>query len=166
MSTAGGIWTGLVISSKSPISKRFVSFDIVKIINILVCVFWFCNFFTNLTCFLISFSLSFSHGFILLNLCALFLYHLSFSPLAMEIYYQSSIFIWITFICRLPVFANHSQSQVINTLQAIHNQWWSQEFKSGGARSKDKIESKKLININNKINKLLYDNVIVIQNLT
>ena len=34
-----------------------------------------------------------------------------------------------------------------------------------GARLKDKIENKKLININNKINKQLYDNVIVIQNL-
>ena len=34
-----------------------------------------------------------------------------------------------------------------------------------GARLKDKIENKKLININNKISKQLYDNVIVIQNL-
>jgi len=47
-----------------------------------------------------------------------------------------------------------------------HRQWQSQEFRSGGARLKDKIGSKKLININNKINKQLYDNVIVIQNLT
>ena len=44
LSTAGGIWTGLVISSKSLISKRFVSFEIVEIINLLVCVFWFRNF--------------------------------------------------------------------------------------------------------------------------
>jgi len=39
---------------------------------------------------------------------------------------------------------------------------------SGGARNLGqggKIKSKKLININNKINKLLYYNVIVIQNL-
>ena len=35
-----------------------------------------------------------------------------------------------------------------------------------GARLKDKIGNKKLININNKISKQLYDNVIVIQNLT
>ena len=40
----------------------------------------------------------------------------------------------------------------------------------GGARLKDKIGKKKinlkkLININNKISKQLYDNVIVIQNL-
>ena len=40
-----------------------------------------------------------------------------------------------------------------------------------GARLKDKIESKKLIwkiliNINNKVNKQLYANVIVIHNLT
>ena len=41
-------------------------------------------------------------------------------------------------------------------------QWQSQEFRSGGARLKDKIGSKKLININNQINKQLYDNVIVI----
>ena len=50
-------------------------------------------------------------------------------------------------------------------------QWRSQEFRSGGARLKDKIGSKKLIlkkliNINNKISKQLYDNVIVIRNLT
>ena len=41
----------------------------------------------------------------------------------------------------------------------------------GGARLKNKIRNKKinlkkLININNKISKQLYDNVIVIQNLT
>ena len=36
----------------------------------------------------------------------------------------------------------------------------------GGARLKDKIGNKKLININNKISKELYDNLIVIQNLT
>ena len=35
-----------------------------------------------------------------------------------------------------------------------------------GARLKNKIGNKKLININNKISKQLYDNVIVIQNLT
>ena len=51
------------------------------------------------------------------------------------------------------------------------NQWRSQEFRSKGARLKDKIGSKKLIlkkliNINNKISRQLYDNVIVIQNLT
>ena len=42
--TTAGIWTGLVISSQSPISEKFVSFDIVEIINLLVCVFWFRNF--------------------------------------------------------------------------------------------------------------------------
>ena len=36
----------------------------------------------------------------------------------------------------------------------------------GGVRLKDKIGNKKLININNKISKELYDNLIVIQNLT
>ena len=45
-------------------------------------------------------------------------------------------------------------------------QWRSQEFRLGGARLKDKTGSKKLINNNNKISKQLYDNVIVIQNLT
>ena len=35
-----------------------------------------------------------------------------------------------------------------------------------GARLKDMIENKKIININNKISKQLYDNVIVIPNLT
>ena len=45
-------------------------------------------------------------------------------------------------------------------------QWRSQEFMLGGARLKDKIGNKKLININNKISKQLYDNVIVIKNLT
>ena len=45
-------------------------------------------------------------------------------------------------------------------------QWRSQEFMLGGARLKDKIGNKKLININNKISKQLYDNVIVIHNLT
>ena len=34
-----------------------------------------------------------------------------------------------------------------------------------GTRLKDKIENKKLISINNKISKQLYDNIIVIQNL-
>ena len=45
-------------------------------------------------------------------------------------------------------------------------QWQRQEFMLEGARLKDKIGNKKLININNKISKQLYDNVIVIQNLT
>ena len=45
-------------------------------------------------------------------------------------------------------------------------QWRSQKFRLGGARLKDKIGNKKLININNKISKQLYDNLIVIQNLT
>ena len=45
-------------------------------------------------------------------------------------------------------------------------QWQSQKFMLGGARLKDKIGNKKLININYKISKQLYDNVIVIQNLT
>ena len=44
-------------------------------------------------------------------------------------------------------------------------QWRSQEFRLGGARLKDKIGNKKLININNKISKQLYDNIIVKQNL-
>ena len=48
----------------------------------------------------------------------------------------------------------------------IYSQWRSQEFRLGGARLKDKIGNKKLININNKISKELYDNLIVIQNLT
>ena len=47
-----------------------------------------------------------------------------------------------------------------------YHQWRSQEFRLGGARLKDKIGNKKLININNKISKELYDNLIVIQNLT
>ena len=46
------------------------------------------------------------------------------------------------------------------------NQWRSQESRLGSARLKDKIGNKKLININNKISKQLYDNLIVIQNLT
>ena len=50
--------------------------------------------------------------------------------------------------------------------ERTNRQWWSQEFRLGGARLKDKIENKKLININNKISKELYDNLIVIQNLT
>ena len=45
-------------------------------------------------------------------------------------------------------------------------QWRSQEFILEGTRLKDKIGNKKLININNKISKQLYDNVIVIKNLT
>ena len=45
-------------------------------------------------------------------------------------------------------------------------QWRSQEFRLGGARLKDKIGNKKLININNKISKELYNNLIVMQNLT
>ena len=48
----------------------------------------------------------------------------------------------------------------------IYIQWRSQEFRLGGARLKNKIGNKKLININNKISKQLYDNLIVIQNLT
>ena len=46
------------------------------------------------------------------------------------------------------------------------HQWQSQKFRLGGARLKDKIGNKKLININNKISKELYDNLIVIHNLT
>ena len=53
-----------------------------------------------------------------------------------------------------------------NVVTVYISQWRSQEFRSGGARLKDKIGGKKLININNKISKQLYDNVIVIQNLT
>ena len=45
-------------------------------------------------------------------------------------------------------------------------QWRGQEFRLWGARLKDNIGNKKLININNKISKELYDNLIVIQNLT
>ena len=50
---------------------------------------------------------------------------------------------------------------------SILMQWQSQEFRP----RKDKIKSKKMnlkkfININNKINKQLYANVITIQNLT
>ena len=44
-------------------------------------------------------------------------------------------------------------------------QWRSQEFRLGGARLKENIGNKKLININNKISKQLYDNIIVKQNL-
>ena len=56
------------------------------------------------------------------------------------------------------------------TNYTCYSQWQSQEFRLGGAKLKDKIGNKKinikkLININNKISKELYDNLIVIQNL-
>ena len=70
-----------------------------------------------------------------------------------------TIFVFLFFF----FFANVNQG--LKESRDLH-QWRSQEFRSGEARLKNKIESKKLININNKINKLLYDNVIVIQNLT
>ena len=61
-------------------------------------------------------------------------------------------------------FIQRSRMEYSNMLQVLS---------SGGARNlgqggrlKDKIGNKKLININNKISKELYDNLIVIQNLT
>ena len=51
---------------------------------------------------------------------------------------------------------------------SILMQWQSQKFRPGGGgeiKSK-KMNLKKFININNKINKQLYANVITVQNLT
>ena len=45
----------------------------------------------------------------------------------------------------------------VKSLTFVCKKWRSQEFRLG-----DKIESKKLINIDNKINKQLYANVFVI----
>ena len=63
----------LLTSSQSPISERFVFFDIIEIINILICVFCF-------------------HNFLLISHVFLIFFSLSFSPLATKIYYQSNTF--------------------------------------------------------------------------
>ena len=55
----------------------------------------------------------------------------------------------MTKICPKP----KNYQNTTETLKNDRNQWRSQEFRSGGARLKDKIGSKKLININKKISK-------------